>query len=146
MGDVNYGGVIDSPAGAYTANPLLTGIARFGFVSKYQPGATIPTGETQFRFQVAQFAFQSLNYDWLVVSGPQAKFKGTGTVNGSGNYDFLLSATDGDINGGGGVDKFRIKILDKDNNDTIFYDNNLGAFDNANPTTTITGGNIIIHN
>lgn len=144
-GFVTGAGIIDSPLGAYTQDSSLTGIARFGFISKYQTGANVPIGETQFRFQVAQFAFQSTSYDWLVVAGPQAKYKGSGTVNGSGNYGFLLSATDGDINGGGGVDKFRIKIWDKDNGDTIVYDNQLAAGDNADPTTSLSGGNIVIH-
>lgn len=144
-GFVTGAGSIDSPLGAYTANPSLTGIARFGFISKYQPGATVPTGDTQFRFQVAQFTFSSTSYDWLVVAGAQAKYKGVGTVNGSGNYGFLLSGTDGVVNGGGGVDKFRIKIWDRDNNDTVVYDNQLGAGESADPTTAITGGNIIIH-
>lgn len=144
-GFVTGAGVISSPAGAYTANPSLTGIARFGFVSKYRPGATDPTGTTQFRFQTAQFSFTSSDYQWLVVAGPQAKFKGTGTVNGSGNYGFQLSGTDGAINGGGGVDKFRIKIWDKNNNDEVVYDNELGAGDDEDPTTAITGGNIVIH-
>lgn len=144
-GFVTGAGTIVSPAGAYTANSSLTGIANFGFVSRYQPGASIPTGDTQFRFQVAQFRFSSNDYDWLVVAGPQAKYKGTGTVNGSGNYGFQLSATDGTINGGGGVDKFRIKIWDKDNNDEVVYDNELGSENNDNPTTAIQGGNIVIH-
>ena len=142
---VTGAGKIDSPAGAYTANPSLAGLARFGFVSKYQLGASIPTGVTQFRFQTAQFSFTSHVYQWLVVAGPQAKFKGTGTLSGAGNYGFLLSATDGEVNGGGGVDKFRIKIWDKDNNDEVVYDNQLGAGDNSDPTTIITGGNIVIH-
>ena len=33
-GFVTGGGWIDSPAGAYTADPSLTGKANFGFVSK----------------------------------------------------------------------------------------------------------------
>ncbi|HEY1215551.1 MAG TPA: MBG domain-containing protein, partial [Bryobacteraceae bacterium] len=53
-GFVTGGGWINSPAGAYTANPSLTGKATFGFVSKYQKGATIPTGDTQFTFQVGK--------------------------------------------------------------------------------------------
>ena len=104
-----------------------------------------PTGNTQFKFQAADFTFISTDYQWLVVAGAQAKFKGSGTVNGSWNYGFKLAATDGVINGGGGSDKFRIKIWDKDNNDQVVYDNNLGEGDNADPTTEITGGNIVIH-
>jgi hypothetical protein len=48
-----------------------------------------------------------------VVSGAKAQYKGTGTVNGQPGYGFLLTATDGQLQGGGGVDKFRIKIWDQ---------------------------------
>ena len=41
-GFVTGGGWINSPAGAYVADPTLTGKANFGFVSKYQKGATVP--------------------------------------------------------------------------------------------------------
>jgi len=69
-----------------------------------------------------------------------------GTINGSGNYGFLLSAIDGAISGGGGTDKFRIKIWDKNNNDAVVYDNQPGAADNADATTVVnSGGSIVIH-
>ena len=40
-------------------------------------------------------------------------YKGSGTINGSGDYAFMLSAIDGQSLGGGGVDRFRIRIWDK---------------------------------
>lgn len=145
-GFVTGGGWINSLAGAYVKDPSLTGKANFGFVSKYQKGATVPTGETEFQFQVANFDFHSSNYQWLVVSGAKAQYKGTGTVNGTGNYGFLLTATDGQLQGGG-VDQFRIKVWDINNNGAIVYDNVLGASDDingANPQA-ISGGSIVIH-
>jgi PKD repeat protein len=45
-GFVTGGGWINSPPGAYTPNPNLSGKATFGFVSKYQKGANVPTGQT----------------------------------------------------------------------------------------------------
>ena len=79
-----------------------------------------------------------------MVAGARAQFKGTGTINGEGNYGFMLTAIDGDVNGGGGIDKFRIKIWDKAT-DTVVYDNNLGGADDANPATALTHGSIKIH-
>ncbi len=111
-GFVTGGGWINSPAGAYAADPTLTGKANFGFVSKYQKGATVPTGKTEFQFKAGGLNFQSTSYDWLVVAGAKAQYKGTGTVNGVGGYGFMLTAIDGQQPGGGGVDKFRIKIWD----------------------------------
>jgi PKD repeat protein len=144
-GFVTGGGWINSPAGAYVSSPLLTGKANFGFVSKYEKGATVPTGETEFQFKVANLNFHSTVYEWLVVTGARAQYKGTGTINGTGNYGFMLTAIDGQINGGGGMDKFRIKIWDKNNADAIVYDNQMGLDDDGNPTTTLGGGSIVIH-
>lgn len=144
-GFVTGGGFINSPAGAYAENPSLTGKANFGFVSKYQHGANVPTGNTEFSFKVANLNFHSDEYEWLVVAGAKAQFKGTGTINNQGNYGFMLTAIDGQIDGGGEIDKFRIKIWDKDNGDAIVYDNNMGNSDNSNPATAIQGGQITIH-
>ena len=144
-GFVTGGGWIDSPEGAYTPDPTLTGKANFGFVSKYKNGANVPTGQTQFQFKVANLKFKSTSYQWLVVAGAKAKYKGDGTINNNGNYGFMLTATDGQVNGGGGVDKFRIKIWDKDDNDAIVYDNQMGDPDDGDATCEIGGGSIVVH-
>jgi hypothetical protein len=94
---------------------------------------------------VANLNFHSTAYEWLVVAGARAQYKGTGTINGAGNYGFLLTAIDGDMPGGGGGDKFRIKIWDKSRNDALVYDNQLNAPDDATPTTSLGGGSIVIH-
>ncbi|MBI3328391.1 MAG: hypothetical protein HYZ81_17025 [Nitrospinae bacterium] len=75
----------------------------------------------------------------------RAQYKGVGTINGFGPYGFMLTAIDGQISGGGGTDKFRIKIWDKARGDIIVYDNQLGDSDTAEPITVIGGGSIVIH-
>src|SRR4029079_11474277 len=127
-GFVTGGGWIDSPTGAYTANPALTGKANFGFVAKYLPGNNVPTGDTEFQFKVADFNFKSTSYEWLVVSGAKARYRGVGTVNGVPGYEFELTAWDGQAPGGGGVDRFRIKIW-SGNPGNVIYDNLMGAPD-----------------
>lgn len=84
-------------------------------------------------------------YDWLVVAGAKAQFKGSGTINGSGDYGFLLTATDGEANGGRDVDKFRIKIWDKATGGVI-YDNKRGTSDDldAADPQAISGGSIVV--
>ncbi|MFC1716235.1 PKD domain-containing protein [Candidatus Poribacteria bacterium] len=149
-GFVTGGGWIDSPSGAYTPDDTtdadLTGKANFGFVSKYRKGADVLTGNTQFSFHVAELEFHSTEYEWLVVAGAQAKFKGTGTIkDDDGNYGFMLTAVDGEINGGGGTDKFRIKIWDRNNKDYIVYDSQMKEFDDADPSTEIGSGSIVIN-
>ncbi len=143
-GFVTGGGWINSPAGAYAPNPSLAGKATFGFVAKYQKGANTPSGDTQFQFTTASFTFKSLSYDWLVVAGAKAQYKGSGAINGGGDYAFMLTAVDGQTNGGGGIDKFRMKIWDKANGGLI-HDNQVGASDDAALSTALGGGSIVIH-
>ena len=146
-GFVTGGGWIMSPAGAFVPDSTLVGKANFGFVSKYKKGANVPTGNTEFQFKAGELNFSSTAYQWLVVAGSKAQYKGVGTINGWDGYGFLLSATDGDAkNHGDGVDKFRIKIWDTGSGD-IVYDNKLGASDDidmADPQE-IGGGSIVIH-
>jgi probable HAF family extracellular repeat protein len=143
-GFVTGSGLIYSPSGAYAADFSLAGRATFGFVSSYQKGATVPSGNARFQFHAGDFSFRSTAFDWLVIAGPQAKFKGSGTVNGEGDFGFLISAVDGDVNGGGSTDKFRIKIWDKVTG-SVIYDNQTGAADDAAATTVIDAGSISIH-
>jgi hypothetical protein len=148
-GFVTGGGWIDSPEGAYSPDPTLTGKATFGFVSKYKKGAETPTGNTEFQFHTADLNFHSDNYEWLVVAGTKAIFKGEGTINGQDTYKFILTAVDGDLKDSGS-DKFRIKIWLEDEvtaEETIIYDNMLGAEDDEelDETTAIGGGSIVIH-
>ena len=75
------------------------GKASFGFVSKYHNGASKPSGNTEFHFKAGDLRFSSTSYDWLVVAGIKAKYKGKGTINGSGQYGFMITAVDGKNNG-----------------------------------------------
>lgn len=143
-GFVTGGGWIDSPAGAYTPDPTLVGRANFGFVAKYHRGTTVPDGQTQFQFQAAGLEFHSTSYDWLVISGAWAQFKGTGTINGTGGYQFLLTAIDGQVTGGGGADRFRLKIWNQATGEVV-YDSGLGAVDTGDPVTGLGGGSFQIN-
>jgi len=144
-GFVTGGGWIDSPAGASTQYPDAVGKASFGFVSKYKKGQSTPTGNTEFQFKAGDLNFHSDSYDWLVIAGAKAKFKGSGTINGAGNFGFMLSAIDEELTPSTDVDLFRIKIWDKDDGDAVVYDNNNGETDDADPATEIAGGQIVIH-
>ena len=138
-GFVTGGGWIDSPAGAYKADETLAGQATFGFISKYQKGASLPTGTTAFEFDLAGLAFSSQSYEWLVVNraGMNAQFKGSGLINGAadpnGNaYKFMLWAADGS------PDTFRIRIWWEDAaGEQDVYDNGTDQ--------SIGAGNILVH-
>jgi hypothetical protein len=144
-GFVTGGGWIESPEGAYPSEPTLTGKASFGFVSKYKKGASVPTGQTQFQFHAAGMDFHSTAYGWLVIAGARAQYKGTGAIDGEGDYGFLLTAVDGQVAGGGGVDRFRIKIWDRADGDAVVYDSQAGAGDDVEVTSALGGGSIVIH-
>jgi hypothetical protein len=115
------------------APSVPVGKATFGFVSKYKKGAETPEGNTEFVFQAADLNFHSTSYDWLVVTGSDyAKFKGSGTINGAGDYKFQLWAGDGE------PDTFRIKIWWEENDiENVIYDNGMDQ--------PIAGGNIVVH-
>ena len=140
-GFVTGGGWIDSPPGAMPSDPSLTGKANFGFVSKYKKGASEPSGNTEFQFHAGDVNFHSDTYDWLVIAGTKAMFKGTGTINGDGSYKFIITVVDGDLLGDGSPDTFRIKIWTEDEvtgEELVFYDNGPQG-------TELGGGNIVIH-
>jgi hypothetical protein len=145
-GHVTGGGAIVSPPGALVADPTAEGRANFGFVARYRRGANVPSGNTQFVFHSGDLQFHSESYDWLVVAGSKAIFKGEGRVNGESGYRFMLSAIDADLNTNDSfeTDMFRIKIWDLAT-EAIVYDSNLGGDETADPATPIVSGQIRIH-
>jgi hypothetical protein len=158
-GFVTGGGWIISPAGACVAGMVpglcngspAGGKANFGFVSKYAKGSqTVVDGETEFQFKDGNINFHSTAYaaTSLVISGPMAQYKGTGTINGTGNYNFIVTARDGNVAGGGGSDGFRIKITTMVNGvEAVVYDNRPGTANDMTSanTTTLSGGSVTIH-
>ena len=83
-------------------------------------------------------------YEWLVVSGSSARFRGTGTIGGEGQYEFTITATDGQAQGGSKKDQFRIRIKDSESSQVV-YDNLMGQPENVTNGLDIAGGNIIVH-
>jgi hypothetical protein len=141
-GFVTGSGTIFSPAGASTLFPNANGIATFGFVSKYVKNKTVPVGNTEFEFEAGDLNFTSTEYDWLVVAGSKAKFKGRGSINGIPGYLFMISAIDGDAKEN--LDLFRIKIWNEFTGDVV-YDNQMVDEIDADPITVISSGSIKIH-
>ncbi len=139
-GFITGGGWIDSPEGAYKPDENLTGKANFGFVSKYKKGQSKPSGNTEFQYHMANLNFHSEDYQWLIIAGPKAIFKGNGTINGSGDYGFIIFAIDEELTESTDIDMFRIKIWNKDDNDEIIYDNNV-----EEEGTELGSGQIVIH-
>jgi hypothetical protein len=142
-GFVSGGGWITSPSGAYTADPSLAGKVSFSFDAKYKKDGTIPDGQTHVTFPAAGLTFKSTRYQWLVVSGSEAQYQGVGTINGRGDYGFLVTLIDGQRTGGG-TDRLRIKIWDTATG-AFVYDTQVGAADDATASTALGGGSLVIH-
>jgi PKD domain len=138
-GFVMGGGWITSPAGAYAPSPAATDKATFGFVAKYKTGANKPDGNTEFDFKAGGFEFRSTSYDWLVVAGSKAQYRGEGTVNGAAGYGFLMTAYDGS------PDRLRLKVWDASH--AVVYDNRPGASDDVDAADpqALGGGSIVVH-
>jgi hypothetical protein len=143
-GFVTGGGWIDSPLGAYSPDPKFNGRATLAFNAKYLDGKPAPDGNTQIQLKGPKFNFSSSAYQWLVVTGGRAEYMGTGTINGSGTYGFLLTAVDGGFNGGAGADKIRVKVWNLLTG-AVVYDTQMGAPDGAEPSTVLGAGSIAIH-
>ena len=115
-----------------------------GISSKYFKNATNPKGEALFDFNLGGLEFDALNFDYLVIAGARAQFRGFGKLNGYAGYNFIFTAIDGQLNGGGGLDEVRIKIWNKSTGATV-YDSQPGASDAADPTTVVgSGSNVMI--
>jgi hypothetical protein len=140
-GEADGDGWINSPPGAFTPNPRLSGRMNFTFAPRYAHGATIPTGKTQFDAPPAGLKFNATSYDWLVVNGDRAQVKGGGTIDGVGSYVFLLTAIDGKVSKSG-PDRLRLKVWDRATG-SLIYDNQPGAADSAQ-VAAVGGGRIAI--
>jgi hypothetical protein len=131
-------GSINSPAGAYVADPSRTGSASFpALAASYGKGATVPTGISSFSFSAAALNFSSSSYKWLVTSASNAWLRGNGnvTINGvNQKCEFLIAAVDGPSFTS---DRYRIRIW---NAGGVIYDDQLGGADNAVATVVTTTG------
>jgi hypothetical protein len=145
-GFVTGGGSILSPVNTTLPYMQVGGKATFGFVAKYAKGSQV-AGNTDFQFQAGNLTFKSssLTDARLVIAGSIANYKGVGTINGTGNYGFMVAAVDGDYNKGTGPDKFRMKIWEVAGGKVV-YDNQAGDGEDATASTVIANGSIVIHN
>lgn len=100
----------------------------------------MPSGDTRFEFHAGSLMFTSAEYEWLVVAGKRAQFKGRGTINGTGDYGFLVTAVDD------ATDAFRIKIWDRSTS-VVVFDNQMNAGDDAATKLdkVSSSGAIVIH-
>jgi hypothetical protein len=142
-------GSFTAPKGSVPSNADATPKITFGFQSNYYKNATNPKGETELGFDAGDFQFNALNYDYLVVDKFKAQFKGSGKISNElgviqSGISFVMTVIDGQVKDGGGVDKIRMRIFNK-NTGQVYFDNMPGASDADAPVTAIdANGNIQI--
>ncbi len=139
-GFIDGSGKYNSPAGAYTAKPSISGRMDFTFDTRYRKEDAFPSGTTSFKMNAANLDFEGASCDWFNCSAGRGLYKGTGTLNGAAGYKFLVSVVDGAASGV--VDKIRFQI--KSASGAVVYDNQMGAPDTALATMPISGGDITV--
>ncbi|WP_326554515.1 family 43 glycosylhydrolase [Micromonospora sp. NBC_01813] len=135
-GYVAGSGRFTSPAGAYPADPALAGRAEFGFVAATDPGVTGP-GAVALRLRVGEWEFAATSHRGYVVDGPQVRFNGRGTVNGAGDYTYMVGLNDEALREQG-KDRFWVRIVDTATG-TVVYDSRTNA-----GTTALDGGAVVV--
>jgi hypothetical protein len=137
-GGIGGSGVLDGPPFRVAA-AAPAGRVQFRLSAKYAGDGAVPQGQTVLRFQATHRTFRTTGLRWLVVSGDTAWYEGTGTINGTGSYGFLVAAS----GGGGGAGKVRIRIWNEATG-AVVYDSQPGAPIGAAPASAISRGSIAL--
>lgn len=120
-GHITGAGLFHSPAGAYTPDPFVQGLATFSFLARQQDGQAGVRGHASFRLPHARIHFISRELEWISVQEDRAFIKGTGRLGQEDGYHFLISVQDRGLGARPPKDKFRIIIWNEE--DAIVYDN-----------------------
>ncbi len=147
-GSVTGGGWIDLTSGAATPSHSSNERTTFGFVVRYDKNKAAPQGNLDFHLHGEGETFKVTSFDWLVIDGTEARFMGSGTVNGRGNYTFVVSATDSHAPAESAAapapGMLRIRIWEQ-RSGAVLYDTQAGDVTTVSPTTQLSGGSIQIH-
>jgi serine protease AprX len=150
-------GIANSPVGAYPAAPTRGGSDIFATYSEYVRGKMVACSFCDFNYNSGRYAYDDLlllstSNDWMVVSGNNAFFQGTGLIlekrpgqswKYESGYKFLFAGLDGNKVKPKTTDKFRMKIWNPQTG-VVKYDNLPGGEIDASPTTAIRLGNILV--
>ena len=104
----------------------------------------MPKGSFKFEFKPdsggPKVKFKATDFDFLVVAGDWAQFRGNGLLDGNATpHSFTVTLIDGDVPAGSGDDFARIVI--EELSGAVVYDSQPGDGRGADPTTPLTKGN-----
>ena len=119
-----------SGAGKVTGAGSYAG-GSFDLSAQFRRMATTPSGTTQLTLD-GGLNFSSTSYDWLVVSDNRATYAGSGVLNGTAGYGFLVSVVDG---GKPRIGNDRIRVV-------IWQIGGANVFDQSG---NLTNGNLTVH-
>lgn len=126
-----------------TASIPNAGKVEFGFHGDYINN--VLHGSASMSFGNTDFTADDL--DWIVIDNNNVQLQATGTIKRqSGTYKLFISATDLMPKGQSvGADVVRVKLYNATTN-TVVYDSQANALENALPTTTISKGDVQVVN
>jgi DNA/RNA endonuclease G (NUC1) len=126
-------------SGQITGQTLLPLLPSFTIDVRYASGATMPSGTFEMHGSTVVKNTTATSFDYLLINGSVATFKGTGVQSDGTNIGFLVS-----VLSGGKPDKGRIKVWNLSTG-AVIYDTNAGKPDTFVPTTAIRNGSVVIH-
>lgn len=127
-GGVAGSGAVMSPRGAYTKSPLHAGKARFSLVAPAADGTRAQGGQGRLQFDLPGLNLRSDSLRLVGRQGARQVFEGSGSIAGSGSWQFRLAVTAGGPGSaqGSGQGRFAIRIWRTDpvtKAEVVAYDN-----------------------
>lgn len=155
-GSVAGNGWFYSEAGYYLKDKRAAGKAQYAFEAEYNSNNTVPVGNATFKFKAGKLDFRSTEYELLRIDGASAFLTGTGRLNGKGGYKLLIALVDAqnavsetfvtaEKGKGGKKNPDRIRVRITDPKGVVVYDTQVGAANDAMPSTAIGGGSIEVN-
>jgi probable HAF family extracellular repeat protein len=117
--------------GATTSAPTLSGLASFAFVSEGTPGGSRARNAAAIVFEAPGVRLRSDAEVEVLATATRVQYRGSGTVDGKGKVQFLLTASDG---AGARKDRIRMRIWQHapgSKAETLIYDNGAGSGEGA---------------
>jgi PKD repeat protein len=132
-------GTFDSPAGAYTQDPKITGKVTIGFSIK---NIGMPyMGTVLYNFRFTNTDFHAIRIDSIIKSGLLSQIKGSGLINNAGNYAFLLVIQNNKQLGT--ADTIRLKVWNAVTGNSV-YDTQMNGSDTALPVTKLEQDSLLM--
>ena len=131
---ININGYFNSDAGYYLPDLSTSGQFSLNINIKEKYPNVFQADNVQMKFPAANLIFNGSEVEYLLVDQNQITIRGSGTIKGSGNYEYLITAYDGGVIPND--DKVKVALWEKSNEEIIY----------SNPVlTSLNEGAIVVH-